>query len=111
RALGAGVAWYGRLTGDKDDLHPRFPVDVAGHLAAPVLGLYGAEDQGIPVASVTAMQTALGAGSAAAKRSEIKVYPQAGHAFFADYRPSYRPEAAADGWKRMLAWFAAHKVR
>ncbi|HEX3310206.1 MAG TPA: dienelactone hydrolase family protein [Streptosporangiaceae bacterium] len=107
----AGVAWYGRLTGDRDDRRPGHPLDLAGRLTAPVLGLYGAEDQGIPQSSVTAMQTALGAGSAAAKRSEIKVYPQAGHAFFADYRPSYRPEAAADGWKRMLAWFAANKVR
>jgi carboxymethylenebutenolidase len=107
----AGVAWYGRLTGDKDDRRPGHPLDLAGRLTAPVLGLYGAADQGIPQTSVTAMQAALAAGSPAAKRSEIKVYPGAGHAFFADYRPSYRPEAAADGWTRMLAWFKANGVR
>jgi carboxymethylenebutenolidase len=110
-ALKAGVAWYGRLTGDKDDLHPRHPIDVAARLAAPVLGLYGAEDQGIPAASVEAMRAALAGGSPAAKRSEIRVYPGAGHAFFADYRPSYRADAAADGWTRMLAWFKGAGVR
>jgi carboxymethylenebutenolidase len=101
----AAVAWYGRLTGDKDENHRGHPLDLAGRITAPVLGLYGAEDKGIPQSSVTAMQAALAAGSPAAKRSEIKVYPGAGHAFFADYRPSYRAEAAADGWTRMLAWF------
>jgi carboxymethylenebutenolidase len=99
------VAWYGRLTGDRDALRPKFPIDVAGALKAPVLGLYGAEDQGIPQTSVEEMRKALAGGNASARRSEIKVYPQAGHAFFADYRPSYRAEAAADGWQRTLAWF------
>jgi carboxymethylenebutenolidase len=107
-ALRAGVAWYGRLAGDKDELHPRRPIDVAAALKAPVLGLYGAEDQGIPLATVEEMRKALGAGSPAAKRSEIQVYPGAPHAFFADYRPSYRKDAAEDGWARMLAWFKAH---
>jgi carboxymethylenebutenolidase len=108
--LKAGVAWYGRLASDKDDLHPRRPLDVAGELEAPVLGLYGGQDQGITQASIAEMRTALAAGSAAAKRSEIRVYPDAGHAFFADYRPSYRAADAADGWSRLLAWMKAHGV-
>jgi carboxymethylenebutenolidase len=107
-SLKAGVAWYGRLTGDKDALHPRHPPDVAPALEAPVLGLYGGQDQGIPLASVEQMRKALAGGSAAAKRSQIQVYPDAGHAFFADYRPSYRPAEAADGWTRLHAWFKAN---
>jgi carboxymethylenebutenolidase len=109
-ALKAAVAWYGRLIGDKSDLHPHHPIDVAPALKAPVLGLYGGEDQGIPVATVSDMQKALAGGGAPSKRSEIKVYPQAGHAFFADYRPSYRKDAAEDGWTKMLAWFKANGV-
>jgi carboxymethylenebutenolidase len=108
--LKTGVAWYGRLTGDRDALHPRHPIDVAGQLNAPVLGLYGAKDQSIPLASVDDMKRALVGGNAAAKGSDIHVYPEAGHAFNADYRPSYEPKSAADGWKRMLAWFKAHGV-
>jgi carboxymethylenebutenolidase len=108
--LKAGVAWYGRLTGDHDALRPRHPLELAGQLNAPVLGLYGGQDQGIPLTSVDDMRTALKAGSSAAKRSDIHVYPKAGHAFLADYRPSYQPEAAADGWKRLLAWLKAHGV-
>jgi carboxymethylenebutenolidase len=103
--LKAGVAWYGRLVGDKDALHPRHPIDVAAALHAPVMGLYGGQDQGIPVASVEEMRKALAAGGAAAKRSQIRVYPDSGHAFFADYRPSYRPADAADGWQHLVAWF------
>ncbi|HEV8548557.1 MAG TPA: dienelactone hydrolase family protein [Polyangiaceae bacterium] len=106
--LKAGAAWYGRLVGDQDALRPRHPLELAGLLNAPVLGLYGGQDQAIPLSSVEDMKKALASGSAAAKRSQIQVYPQAGHAFLADYRPSYNPEAAADGWKRMLAWFKAH---
>jgi carboxymethylenebutenolidase len=109
-ALRAGVAWYGGLVRDKDPLHPRHPIDVAGALEAPVLGLYGAEDQGIPVATVEQMRKALAAGSKAAQASRIKVYPNAGHAFFADYRPSYKPEAADDGWRELQAWFKDHGV-
>jgi carboxymethylenebutenolidase len=108
--LMAGVAWYGRLVGDEDPLHPRHPVDVAPALKAPVLGLYGGQDQGIPAASLEEMRKALAAGGAAAKRSQIHVYPDAGHAFFADYRPSYRAADAADGWRRMQAWFKLHGV-
>jgi carboxymethylenebutenolidase len=106
----AGVAWYGRLVGDKDAVHPRHPLDVAATLKAPVLGLYGGQDQGIPAASVEQMRKALAAGSPAAKQSEIHVYPDAGHAFFADYRPSYNAADAADGWTRLQAWFKAAGV-
>jgi carboxymethylenebutenolidase len=109
-ALKAGVAWYGRLVGDKDPLHPRHPIDVAAALKAPVLGLYGGQDQGIPLASVEVMRKALAAGGAPAKRSQIQVYPDSGHAFFADYRPSYRPADAADGWTRLQSWLKANGV-
>jgi len=110
-AVRAGVAWYGRLTGDKDAVRPRHPMDVVAELKAPVLGLYGGQDQGIPTASVEAMQKALAAGGKVARRCEIRLYPDAGHAFFADYRPSYRPDDAADGWKRLLAWFKANGIK
>jgi carboxymethylenebutenolidase len=106
-ALKAGVAWYGRLVGTKDDLHPQQPVDLAGQLKAPVLGLYGGADTGIPADSVEAMRKAL---KDAGKTAEIKVYPDTPHAFFADYRPSYRQEQAEDGWKRMLGWFKQYGV-
>ncbi len=106
----AGVAWYGRLVGAPNPLQPKNPADVAGTLHAPVLGLYGGQDTGIPIPTVDQMKTALAAGSAAAKRSEIHVYPDAPHAFHADYRPSYRKEAADDGWRRCMAWFKANGV-
>jgi len=111
-ALKAGVAWYGRIVGDKDDLHPRFPADVATQLKAPVLGLYGAKDQGIPVDTVQQQAQALAASSnAASKASSIHIYPEAGHAFFADYRPSFHQESAEDGWKRALDWFKTHHAK
>ncbi len=106
----AGVAWYGRLLGPTNPLQPRHPVDVAGALAAPVLGLYGEKDTGIALETVEKMKAALAAGSAAAKRSEFVVYPGAPHAFHADYRPSYQKEPAEDGWKRCVAWFKAQGV-
>lgn len=106
----AGVAWYGRLAGQPDALHPRHPVDVAAGLKAPVLGLYGGADTGIPLDTVDKMKAALANGSSAAKASEFVVYPDAPHAFHADYRPSYVKAAAEDGWKRCLAWFKAHGV-
>lgn len=108
--LKAGVAWYGRLVGNSVPLQPHHPVDLAGQLHAPVLGLYGGQDQGIPLDTVDKMKAALAQGSAAARRSEFHVYPEAPHAFHADYRPSYRKEAADDGWKRCLAWFRAQGV-
>ncbi|HWZ91283.1 MAG TPA: dienelactone hydrolase family protein, partial [Polyangiaceae bacterium] len=111
-ALKAGVAWYGRLVGDKDDLHPKYPSDIVSELKAPVLGLYGAKDQGISVESVQQQAQALAASSnAAAKASSIHLYPDAGHAFFADYRPSYHPASAEDGWKRLLDWLKAHHAK
>ena len=100
--LKAGVAWYGRLASPSNDLQPKQPVDVAAELRAPVLGLYGGQDQGIPMADVEKMKAAL---KAAGQRSEIFVYPDAPHGFYADYRPSYRAEAAKDGWKRLQEWF------
>ncbi len=106
----AGVAWYGRLVGQESELTPKHPVDIAPILKAPVLGLYGEKDTGIPLDTIDKMKAALKNGSAAAKASEFVVYPDAPHAFHADYRPSYRKEAAEDGWKRALAWFKAHGV-
>jgi carboxymethylenebutenolidase len=109
-AVKAGVAWYGRLVGPTNALMPRNPVDVAGDLKAPVLGLYGGQDTGIPLDTVERKKKALAEGSAAARRSQFHVYPDAPHAFHADYRPSYRREAAIDGWRRCLEWFRAHGV-
>jgi carboxymethylenebutenolidase len=106
----AGVAWYGRLVGASNPLQPTNPVELTGKLNAPVLGLYGAADPGIPLDTVDKMKAALAAGSAAAKKSEFVVYPEAPHAFHADYRPSYRKEAAEDGWKRCVAWFKSNGV-
>lgn len=101
----AAAAWYGRLVGDASELQPKHPIDIASELKVPVLGLYGGADPGIPVETVERMRQAL---SAAGNPSEIVVYPDTPHAFFADYRPSYRKEQAEDGWKRMLAWFSDH---
>ena len=102
--LKAGVAWYGRLTGVASAMTPQHPIDVVDKIRAPVLGLYGAKDQGIPVSDVDDMRADL---AKAGKRAEFVVYPDAGHAFHADYRPSYRAADAADGWGRLLAWFKA----
>jgi carboxymethylenebutenolidase len=105
----AGVAWYGRLVApSKSALQPAYPVELAPHLKVPVLGLYGGQDASIPLEHVEQMRAALKAASNTT--SEIVVYPEAPHAFYADYRPSYRKEAAEDGWKRMQAWFRRHGV-
>ena len=109
-AVKAGVAWYGRLVGQASALTPRHPLDLAGALKAPVLGLYGEKDGGIPLDTVDKMKAALSTGSPAAQRSAFVVYPDAPHAFHADYRPSYRQAAAEDGWQRCLAWFQAQGV-
>ena len=106
----AGVAWYGRLVGQASALNPKHPVDLAPILKAPVLGLYGEKDAGIPLDTIDKMKSALSEGSSAAKASRFVVYPDAPHAFHADYRPSFRKEAAQDGWKRTLAWFKQHGV-
>jgi carboxymethylenebutenolidase len=105
----AGVAWYGRLVGTETPLTPKHPVDIADQLQAPILGLYGGADQGIPLDTVERMRAALRAFGKG-HQSIIHVYDRAPHAFNADYRPSYRKEAAEDGWKRMLAWFKQHGV-
>jgi carboxymethylenebutenolidase len=110
----AAVAWYGRLVGTPSELSPKNPIDLAAELKAPVLGLYGGQDTGIPVSTVSQMKEALAAagakGNQAAKASEFVVYPDAPHAFHADYRPSYRKDAAADGFARALAWFKSKGV-
>lgn len=101
--LKAAVPWYGQL---RPALTPGVrtvgPLDVAARISAPVLGLYGAEDLGIPVADVRTLEAAL---KAAGRTAEFVIYPGAPHAFFADYRPSYRAEAAKDAWGRCIAWF------
>lgn len=106
----AGVAWYGRLVGNSSPVTPRHPVDIAANLKAPVLGLYGSADTGIPLDTVDKMKAALANGSPAAKASQFVVYPDAPHAFHADYRPSFRQGPAEDGWKRALEWFRTHGV-
>ena len=103
--LGAGAAWYGRLTGDATELQPRYPVDVAAQLKAPVLGLYGGKDRGIPPESIEAMRAAL---QRARSASRIEVFADADHGFNADYRPSYNAAAATAAWADMLAWFRKH---
>ncbi|MEO9386826.1 dienelactone hydrolase family protein [Chromobacterium phragmitis] len=103
--LKATVAWYGKLEGPATANMPKQPLDIAGQLRVPVLGLYGGKDQSIPPASVEKMKSAL---NAAGNHSQIVVYPDAGHGFNADYRPSYRARDAEDGWLRMLDWFALH---
>ena len=105
--LKAGVAWYGRLKGQADELHPQHPLDVAANLKAPVLGLYGCADMGIPNDTVEQMRKAL---QEAKKPSEIVLYPDTPHGFHADYRPSYRAKEAQEGWKRLLDWFAKNGV-
>ena len=103
----AGVAWYGRLVGDVTELTPKHPVDIASTLKVPVLGLYGGKDTGIPLNTVEQMRERLKSGNS---KSEIIVYPDAPHAFFADYRPSYREQDAKQGWQRLVAWFKQHGV-
>ncbi len=104
----AGVAWYGGLNSTPPAM-PLTPIDIAAKLKAPVLGLYGGADQGIPQATVDRLTAAL-AAAGKDKESMIHVYPGMPHAFHADYRPSYRKEPAEDGWKRMLDWFRKNGV-
>jgi carboxymethylenebutenolidase len=105
--LKAGVAWYGRLVGQPNPLQPRHPIDVAGALKAPVLGLYGALDKGIPVADVEKMNAAL---KAANDPGFIRLFEGADHGFLADYRPSFNEAAATEGWADALKWFGKHLV-
>lgn len=107
----AGVAWYGKLVGEKSELTPRQPIDLAGALYGPVLGLYGGADPSIPLETIERMRKALAlAPSPASRASTIQVYDGAPHAFHADYRPSYREAEAKDGWRRLQAWFKEHGV-
>ena len=103
--LKAGVAWYGRLVGQPNELTPKNPIDLAAQLKAPVLGLYGGADSGIPNDTVEKMREAL---KAANSKSEIILYPDTPHGFHADYRPSYRPTQAKEGWAKLLDWFKKH---
>jgi carboxymethylenebutenolidase len=109
--LKAGVAFYGSLVDPPAQKEggkwPKSPTELAPDMKAPVLGLYGAADQGIPVAQVEAMKEAL---AKAKKKAEFKIYPDAPHGFHADYRPSYRKEAAEDGWKMAIEWLKKNKV-
>jgi carboxymethylenebutenolidase len=114
KGVRAGVAWYGRLAPPKDDparaaAGSPWPVETAGELKAPVLGLYAEKDSGIPLDTVEAMRAALAAAGNPTK-SEIIVYPDAQHGFHADYRASFKADAAADAWGKMLAWFKRHGV-
>jgi carboxymethylenebutenolidase len=104
----AGVAWYGRVLGEKTAINPEHPIDLAAKIKAPVLGLYGAKDTGIPVESLEKMKAALAA--AGNTKCTFVVYPNSGHAFHADYRPSYNEADAKDGYARALAWFKANGV-
>lgn len=108
-ALKAGVAFYGPLVDPEAQkaIWPKSPIQLAPEMKAPVLGLYGEADAGIPLAQVDQLKAAL---AAANKTFEIKVYPGAPHGFHADYRPSYRKEAAEDAWAQMAAWFRKHGV-
>ena len=103
----ASVAWYGRLVGDKTPNTPMHPVDVASSLKTPILGLYGGKDAGIPLDTVEKMKAGLTEGES---KSEFVVFPNSGHAFHADYRPSYVEADAKEGWSRCLAWFKANGV-
>ncbi|MBC8166217.1 MAG: dienelactone hydrolase family protein [Bryobacteraceae bacterium] len=105
--LKAGAAWYGRLSGESSDTTPTFPLDIAGSLKAPVLGLYGGKDTGIPLDQAEKMKEAL---KAAGNKSMMQIYQEAPHGFHADYRPSYRESDAKDAWQRMLIWFKKQKV-
>jgi carboxymethylenebutenolidase len=102
KLLKAGVAWYGRVVGEKSDNFPKHPIDVASELKAPVLGLYAGKDQGIPLDSVDKMRAA---AKQAKVDSDIIVYPDAQHGFHADYRPSYNEANAKEGWSKLQAWF------
>jgi carboxymethylenebutenolidase len=105
--LKAAVAWYGKLSGATESLHPAQPVEIADQLNCPVLGLYGGTDPSIPIAQIESMRAAL---AAVRKNAEIVVYPDAGHAFHADHRPNYDESAARDGWMRLREWFRQYGV-
>lgn len=107
-SIKAGIAWYGRLIGTANANTPRHPVDIAPSLNVPVLGLYGGKDTGITEDSIKVMQAQLAKGP---NKSTFVIYPNSGHAFHADYRPSYVEADAKDGWGRMLAWLRQNGVQ
>lgn len=110
--LKAAVAWYGRVVGEHTAIMPTYPVDDVAGLRVPVLGMYGRQDSSIPQDTLAQMKTAIAQQAPQAGRtSQIVVYDDAGHAFFADYRPSYRKADAEDGWRRAIAWFRVHGVK
>lgn len=104
----AAVAWYGRVVGEANAMTPQHPIDLAAQIKAPVLGLYGGKDGGIPVESLEKLKAALAA--AGNTKSQFVVFPNSGHAFHADYRPSYVEADAKDGWQKAVAWFKDHGV-
>jgi carboxymethylenebutenolidase len=108
--LKAGVAWYGPLRGPQppNPLRPKYPLDLVNEINAPVLGLYGGQDQGIKAADVEAMTAAL--AKAGQLKSKLEVFTDAGHGFFADYRPSYNEKDAKQGWSELLAWYRKYGV-
>lgn len=108
--LKAAVVWYGRVAGDHTALQPANPLDLAGNLQVPVLGLFGRQDPSIPQDTLQQMKAAIAQGPQRARGSQFVVYDDAGHAFFADYRPSYRKADAEDGWRRAIGWFREHGV-
>lgn len=110
RAVKAAVAWYGQLRGPQtpNPLRPKYPLDLVDRIDAPVLGLYGGEDKGIPVSDVTAMRAAL--AKAGKRSSRLQEFMDASHGFFADYRPSYNEKDARQGWSELLAWFRKYGV-
>jgi carboxymethylenebutenolidase len=108
--LRAGVAWYGRLMTGVNQATPTHPHDIADKLRWPVLGLYGGKDDGIGLDTVEEMKTRLSFGDKASQESEFVVYPDAPHAFHADYRPTYRKDAAEDAFQRALTWFRKYGV-
>jgi carboxymethylenebutenolidase len=107
----AGAAWYGRLmyaeNATKNPVQPTMPLDVAKNLKVPVIGLYGGQDQGIPLDTVQRMEDELKKGKS---KSKIVVYPNAGHGFHADYRTGFNKEASEDAWQKLQAWFKANNA-
>ncbi|MGY3616231.1 carboxymethylenebutenolidase [Bradyrhizobium sp. USDA 10063] len=106
-ALKAGAAFYGPPVDPQNPVWPKSPMQLAPEKKAPVIGFYGEADTGIPVSQVEALKAALAENK---KTAEFKIYPGAPHGFHADYRASYRKEAAEDAWAQMQAWFKKYGV-
>jgi len=102
--LKAAVVFYGRTINKLTPLQPRSPLDLVPEMAAPLLGNYGAADAGIPVDDVKKLEEALQQNN---KTFDIKIYPEAKHAFHRE-GPNYHGEAAKDAWARSINWLAKH---